>query len=419
METELAHQVHLERTGQRLVWCWFFAALLSTLFHGQEAAGRADSSEWIAAKNLVQQIQSPTPTLSEQERSGFLAKFEKLLAQHETLEADEQNLVTRLTADQRDLKNQAELLADYNNKSSAWQDSLKTHNERCNRTFTNPADVAQCDQSGARLAQEKNDLDAQEAKLAKQAAELHSRQSADVALAGELNSNYATWDNSLEPEFNAPLRIALARKIGTTTLRLTVKSFIKTVDVSSMSAEARRRGAQVFAWITNANVSENPMTPSPDSGDYRLWSQVAAVVSCRGDTITSWRTSNLAHRGGTELRILDSETSVLSSLNVTPSPQGTDDRKDLNFSYAIKGKPNDAVLPSLQVVQPRTCYNIWHRVRAVATCRNGVAQLDTQLSGSRFPSHRVWINEDVKTTIDQGPFSNLWDCDPSAPDMVR
>jgi hypothetical protein len=41
--------------------------------------------------------------------------------------------------------------------------------------------------------------------------------------------------------------------------------------------------------------------------------------------------------------------------------------------------------------------------------------MDVVLSGSQFPSHRVGTNGDIETTIPQGAFADLWDCDPSAP----
>jgi hypothetical protein len=58
-------------------------------------------------------------------------------------------------------------------------------------------------------------------------------------------------------------------------------------------------------------------------------------------------------------------------------------------------------------------------VQAVLTCRGGTAQIETKLTGSRFPSHRAWVNGHTKVSIEQGPFHFLWDCNSSAPDLVR
>jgi hypothetical protein len=187
-----------------------------------------------------------------------------------------------------------------------------------------------------------------------------------------------------------------------------------------MSVNARPRAEQTFAWFTNQNFSENPATPDPNANDFRLWSQAVVVAACRGNMITSWKTSNLAHRGGKELRILDAETSVLDLLAVTPAPKGNDEVTSLELSYGIRGKPNDNALSSFQWVSPRTCDSIWHRARAVITCRDGEAKASVAVTGSQFPSHRVWINNEMASpTLAQGPFSDLWVCNPSTPELVQ
>ena len=398
---------------------WLLTALLPLLWQGQQAIAHADPAAWSDAQKLAQQIQAATPALSEDERKGYLDTFANLQAQHDHLESEERALVFRLSADQSDLKIHAEVTGKYEKDRDAWQEKLKAHNAQCQRSFTNPADVERCDQSGNLLAAEQIALDIREAAIAKRAAELHARQAANLALVGALDASHAAWSKSIESDFNAPLRQGLARKIGTTALRLTVKSFIKVVDLSSMSAASRPRAERVFAWFTNRNFSENPATPAPDSHDYRLWSQATVVATCRGNTITSWKTSQLAHRSGTELRILEAETGVMEALKVEPSAQGNSEQRSLSIAYAIRGKPNDAALSSFRVVRPRSCHSIWHRVHASVTCLDGKAQMDAMIGGSRFPSHRVWIDQQAATTIDQGPFSALWDCDPAAPDLVR
>ncbi|HKQ29982.1 MAG TPA: hypothetical protein VJS66_01745 [Burkholderiales bacterium] len=396
-----------------------FIVLLVSFLGGPEAFGRVDPPAWTEAEDLVQKIQIATPTLSEKERKQFQAGFSDLKTEHAQLESEEKTLVMRLSADRDDLKKHAQDFAEYEKDRSTWQDRLADHNAQCKRTFTDPADVARCDKSGAKLAKEQEALDARESALAKLKAELKARQAGNVSAVGKFEERYAAWTKNLEPGFNAPLRKALARKVGTTTLRLTVKSFIKVIDLSSMSAESRPRAEKAFAWFTNQNFSEDPKTWSPNAKDYRLWSQATAVVTCRGDVIASWKTSHLAHRSGKELRVLDAETSVLEALKVDPAPQGNDEQNSLTLSYGIRGKPNDAALSSFHIVAPRTCHSIWHRTRATVTCRDGAAQMGTALTGSRFPSHRVWVNDEVKQGFDQGPFSKLWDCDPAAPDRVR
>jgi hypothetical protein len=396
---------------------WLLVALFSFVLYGQNKPGRVVSADWARAKTLMLSIQAGAPALSENERKLFLSEFAELQAQREKLETSEENLATDLLAIREDFKKQAEDSAEYEKNRAAWQVLLAAHNAKCNRTFTDPADVVRCDKSGAELEKMQKALDLRQEKLAERLTALLAKQAEDGALVAQLDESSTTLAKRLKSDFLIPARDALDRK--PTTLRLTVKSFISVVDLSSMSSESRPRAEQVFAAFTNGNFSENPETPSPNSKDFRLWSQVTAIVGCRADTITSWKTSRLAHRGGKELRVLDAETSVMEGLTVTPAPQGTEERASLVLSYGIKGKPNDAALPSFHLVSPRTCENIWHRVQATLTCRGGKAQMDAVLRGSQFPSHRVWTNGDLKATIPQGAFAGLWVCDPSAPERVR
>lgn len=399
---------------------WPAAALLALLPLGAATLAAPDSDEWTAASTLAQQIQAPVRQLWEPERKQFLALFASLQAEGAGLSAEESALVARLSAEQAALKAQVEETANYESERAAWQVRRSEHEQACNRKFSNPADVASCDLKGAGLAKERNALDRWLVDLQQRRGALRAKQTESVALVASLEDRTAAWRRRVGTDFRAPLAKALARKVGTTTLRLTVKSFIREVDLASMSADSRPRAEQIFARFTNRSFAEDPKTPAPDSGDFRLWSQAVAVVDCRGDRIASWKTSNLAHRSGRELELLWAQTSVRDPLAVAPAAQGAEDnRASVSISYAIKGKPNDAALSSFRWVRPRSCDSIWHRVRATVSCDDGQARMAVDVTGSRFPSHRVWTNGDVAATVVQGPFANLWDCDPSAPDLVR
>lgn len=396
-----------------------FIVLASLLALPQQAPARNDPPEWAAAKQLAPQIQSPVPALSESERAQFVAAFAAHQMRHDRLEADERNLVTRLTDLQRALRARAAEAADHGKDAAAWQERRKDHFGRCNRSFTNQADVTACNREGDTLAADKAALDAREADLARRAEDLRAQQADITRLVAELDRNYAAWARSVETDVSGPLRAALARKIGTTTLRLTVKSFIKKVDLSAIDADSRLSRERLSAIIVNLDAAENPSTPAAEAKDFRLWSQVEAVVTCKGDTITAWKMSDLTHRGGKEFGVFATETAVFENLKVVPGQQGAAERKAVNLSYAIKGKPNKAGVIMFGKVHPRTCDYIWHRVQAALTCRGGTAQLATQLTGSRFPSHRAWTNDEAKVSVEQGAFHNLWECNPSAPELVR
>jgi hypothetical protein len=381
------------------------------------AYARPDPVSWKKAEELSQKIGAPVAEMEEPERKAALDTFARLRAERERLENEERALVIGLTQNRDALKGQAAELAQHRSDVQAWDARTQDYNARCRRTFTNSADVARCDAEAAKLAADRNALEARQAHLAKRSAEFDGRQKELVARATELESGFAAWTKSVSAQFNEPVEAALARV--SETLRMTVKSFIRVVDLASLSAEHRPRAEQQFAWLTNKNFSENPQTPDPGGNDFRLWSQVTAIVACRGDTIVSWKTSILAHRGGRELGILDAETTVLEPLEVSPARQGTSPIKALSIKYAIKGRPNELALKSFLYVRPRACDDIWHRVAATVSCRAGKAQVDEKISGSRFPSHRAWTNGNAKTTIDQGPFAGLWECSPTLPGLIR
>src|SRR5476651_222141 len=82
---------------------WLLLILLSFLLFRQDAIGRADPADWVAAKKLALDVQT-AKGLSENERKPFLATFAQLQTQHDQLEADEQALIARLSADQALLK---------------------------------------------------------------------------------------------------------------------------------------------------------------------------------------------------------------------------------------------------------------------------------------------------------------------------
>ena len=387
--------------------------------YGLEATAHTDPPLWGEMQTLVRQIEQPNPKLSEQERRDLLASYSALSSERDNIAATEQDIIARLSAVRSGLAELAQQTSDYERDGAAWQSRRKAHNDRCNRTFTNPADVARCDASGAQLTEEKRVLDQRKDEIASRTQELSDAQANSRHDALELQRRSQAWDQSLSPQFVDPLRVALARTVKTQTVRLTVKSFIRALDLQSMARDERPRAERAFGRLVNLNFSENPSTPQPTGNDFRLWSQVVIVATCRGDSLAAWKNSNLAHRGGKELGILDAETSVMEALKISPPPGSSDDASELVVSYAIKGRPNDAALPLFQAVRPRTCSSIWHRFVATLTCRDGNVQIRPTLTGSRFPTHRAWTNDEAQATVEQGSLSDLWNCSPSDPELVR
>ncbi len=399
--------------------CGLLPALALICASVPEAAARTDPPLWSEVQPLVRQIRQSNPKLSETERQDLLTSYGALSSERDGLAATEQDIIARLSAVRSGLADLAQQSRDYEHDGAAWQGRREAHNARCNRTFTNPADVARCDEAGARLAEEKRVLDQREDEIAARTQRLSDAQSNARRDAADLQRRSRAWEQSLSSQLAEPLRVALARTVKTQTVRLTVKSFIRSLDLQSMAGDERPRAERAFGRLVNLNFSENPAAPQPTGNDFRLWSQVVIVATCRGDSLAAWKNSNLALRGGKELGILDAETSVMDALQISPPPGSSDDAPELTVSYAIKGRPNDAALPSFQVVRPRTCSSIWHRFKATLSCSDGDVQVAPTLTGSRFPTHRAWTNDDAQTTVDQGPLSDLWSCSPSDPELVR
>jgi hypothetical protein len=68
---------------------------------------------------------------------------------------------------------------------------------------------------------------------------------------------------------------------------------------------------------------------------------------------------------------------------------------------------------------PRTSVYIWHRVVGRIECVGGEPRASVQLTGSRFPSHRAWVNGVLQPgALAQGPFSYLWTPTPTDPTLV-
>jgi hypothetical protein len=85
----------------------------------------------------------------------------------------------------------------------------------------------------------------------------------------------------------------------------------------------------------------------------------------------------------------------------------------------MRGRPHAATLAAFYVHSYRSCTWIWHRVEGTVSCSAGRPSVEVSLSGSRFPSHRTWINGTMATFREQGPFENLWSCSPTDPSRVR
>jgi hypothetical protein len=227
-----------------------------------------------------------------------------------------------------------------------------------------------------------------------------------------------TWERRSVPLGEAR---TIARELAGSlrTHALVVKSFIRRIDTASLSGQTRTRAENLFARFSNLGFTENPATAAPSAGDYRMWSRVKATATCKAGRVEQWQFGELETEFGNEFGILGTVGEAGAPLQASPGLSGSAPVDAVEFTYMVKGRPNKVALPVLLAVHNRSCAWIWHKVEGALRCKSGVPELTVNTEGSRFPSRRIWVNDRQLPTIDQGPFSDLWECDARNPEMVR
>jgi hypothetical protein len=172
-------------------------------------------------------------------------------------------------------------------------------------------------------------------------------------------------------------------------------------------------GGRVHAYevmlAADLKFRENPPDGSVGSQQFRLRSQIQITGRCQGGKLTQWKISAPEMQFGKE-GPLDAKGELLSPLKAQPSAAGTGSQAQVTFQYSIKGRPHALTTPAFENVQPRQCYWIWHRVGGTASCSVDQLIVKSEITGSRFPSHRLWQDGKQVTELPQGPFQNLWKC---------
>jgi hypothetical protein len=210
-------------------------------------------------------------------------------------------------------------------------------------------------------------------------------------------------------------------------VRIVVKSYIAPIGSNigspycagllSPTAIARLRA---LAAVTDAGFSEDPRTDAKDT-HYRLYSARTFTVSCNGGNIVTVVPSPIDTDSGKECIPRTSACLQAPVLLVSGVTARLVSPTVFEFSWMAKGRPNLGAEPGMQMVCPRTSVYIWHQVSGRIECSGGEPKVAIRLTGSQFPSHRVFVNGVLRPpTIPQGPFSNLWvPSSMSDPMMVR
>lgn len=167
-----------------------------------------------------------------------------------------------------------------------------------------------------------------------------------------------------------------------------------------------RTDAYLFLLATDKMFSEEPPNGDKASAQFRLWSQVVADVTCDANKVVATTFKPLDTSFGKE-GPLNSVGDVSRAL--TSKMEGN----VATFSYRVRGRPHNSSIVAFTAVRPRSCSYIWHDVSGVVTCTGGAPAVKVTLTASAFPTHKVWVNGKLQAEQPQGPFENLWKCDPA------
>lgn len=200
------------------------------------------------------------------------------------------------------------------------------------------------------------------------------------------------------------------------------KSYIRRVDLTDPKqfdpgvATCQKAMAAMVDCVTLGG--EDPKSGDEASKNFRVWSREAVEVTCAGNKLSSWKLTPVQTAFGAEA-FLPTTGDVARNLSASPGSQGSTPIDKVTFSYKVRGEPNPIASKALQQAKPRSCTFIWHEVSATLTCQAGKPKLDATVKGSSFPSHRWWVQGEKSGDVAQGPFNNLWNCDPADPSYVK
>ena len=205
--------------------------------------------------------------------------------------------------------------------------------------------------------------------------------------------------------------------------RVVAKSFIRTIGTNTGTLRCNLTFPPdplgLFTQgklITHARILDGlpqfPESASDDSRDqqYRLFSKQQFTVRCVGGKPVSVTASIIDTDNGPEAGV-DTDPLIVFGNSTTGGSGGP-----LHFIWTAKGRPANAAELGFQAVCPRSSIFIWHHVEGDVDC-NGVTI--TASSGSHFPTHRVFVDGAIISTIPQGEYASLWRGSSSDPFLVE
>src|SRR5262249_20881422 len=171
-----------------------------------------------------------------------------------------------------------------------------------------------------------------------------------------------------------------------------------------------------FAQTMDRLIHENPVDDRKDKA-YRLYSARTFTVTCIDGSLVDVADSAVETDVGDECipLPLGLGTRCLHppSLITFGDHEGQTGPNTFDFSWSGKGRPHDLAEPAFQSVCPRNSRFIWHRVEGQIACMVQGPDAAVRITGSQFPSHRVFVNGVAQAEDPQGDFGLLWQEDPS------
>ena len=223
--------------------------------------------------------------------------------------------------------------------------------------------------------------------------------------------------------------ISEVASVTTRLFRVTAKSFISRIGdrVGNLPAPSTELALRALAAATDLAFLEDPhhdrvfMAPPPESKGYRLFSTgTLRVIHCGVELLC------LGLKGSLELdtgkQAFPRATGYLCAppgILELPFAVTRVDQSRIRFQWGMKARPPSDAEDCFQAIRPRSSVFIWHRVKGIVDCSTGVPTLSSlSIEGSRFPSHRVWLDGAVCHETPQGELAELWNPDPADPTRV-
>jgi len=213
--------------------------------------------------------------------------------------------------------------------------------------------------------------------------------------------------NESEDAPTSPEPVLDAKDPEATHLRITVKSFTANIGkrIGGFKDRSAAQRGSVYAWASDKLLSENPLTDQM-SKNYRLFTQVDASVACTKGSLTAWQFSKLISDTGKEppAGLFQAPPGLIRGVKFSRVNGST-----ISFEWFFYGKPHPVAEVAIQRIQPRTSVFVWHHIAGTISCVEGrPPAVEATLIGSRFPTHRWWLNNAIQTTLPQGVMSTLW-----------